>query len=239
MRLDLCTWLEVEARLRRHTGILLPLGSTEQHGPTGLLGTDSLTAFAVAERVADRLDTLVAPVLPFGVAEHHMAFPGTLTLGPDVFATVVGDTLRALARHGFRQVLIVNGHGGNAPALKGVFAQVEAVVPDFRCRAMNWWTGPRAKALRASLYGVREGFHATPSEIAVTLALVPGAERDAADLPDPGKAQSYSDAADYRAKFPDGRMASDPALANRADGDKLLAAAVDDVAEAYRALTGL
>lgn len=236
MRLDHCTWREVEARLRRHTGILLPVGSTEQHGPTGLLGTDSLTASAVAERVADVIDTLVAPVLPFGVAEHHMAFPGTLALTPETFVATVGDTLRSLARHGFRHVLVVNGHGGNGAALKTTFAGLEGTVPGLRCQGLNWWMGPRAKALRAALYGNREGFHATPSEIAVTLALLPGSQHHA-DMGDPGRAQSYSDAADFRAKFPDGRMASDPALATEEDGKRLLAAAVDDVAEAYRAFT--
>lgn len=238
MRLDHCTWPEVEARLRRHAGILLPLGSTEQHGPTGLIGTDSLTAFAVAERAAEHLDTLVAPVLPFGIAEHHMAFPGTVALRADTFAAAVGDTLQSLARHGFRIVLVVNGHGGNMPALKGIFAQAEALVPGLRCGATNWWTGPRAKKLRAALYGAREGFHATPSEIAVTWALLPAAQRPATDLPEPGRARSYGDADDYRAKFPDGRMASEPQLATAADGERLLAAAVDDVVEAYRGLAG-
>ena len=233
MRLDHCTWPEVEARLRRHTGILLPVGSTEQHGPTGLLGTDSLTASAVAERAAARLDTLVAPVLPFGVAEHHMAFPGTLALTPETFVAAMSDTLRSLARHGFRHVLVVNGHGGNSGALKTAFVVLESALPDLRCQALNWWMGPRAKALRGALYGKREGFHATPSEIAVTLALVPGSAHRA-DLGEPGRAQSYSDAADYRAKFPDGRMASDPSLATAEDGEELLAAAVEDVAEAYR-----
>lgn len=234
MRLDHCTWPEVEARLRRHTGILLPVGSTEQHGPTGLLGTDSLTASAVADRVADHVDALVAPVLPFGVAEHHMAFPGTLALTAETFMAAVGDTLRSLARHGFRRVLVVNGHGGNSAALKTVFATLEPALPDLRCQALNWWMGPRAKALRSTLYGAREGFHATPSEIAVTMALVPG-RIHVAVLGEPGRAQSYGDAGDYRAKFPDGRMASDPSLATVEDGEKLLMAAVEDVAEAYLA----
>jgi len=237
LRLDHCTWPEVEARLRRDAGILLPVGSTEQHGPTGLLGTDTLTATAVARGAAARLDLLVAPALPFGVAEHHMAFAGTLALSEATFVAAVGDTLRSLARHGFRQVLVVNGHGGNAAPLKAAFAMLAGEGTGLRCQALNWWTGPRAQALRQALYGAREGFHATPSEIAVTLALVPG-RVPAAALGEAGRAQSYGDAADYRAKFPDGRMGSDPSLARSEDGAKLLAAAIDDVVEAWRAFAG-
>lgn len=101
---------------------VLPVGSTEQHGPHAPLATDTLTAVAVAEAgvAAFDGDAVVAPALPYGISEEHRAFAGTLWLAPDTFRAVVRETLEALASHGWRRVVVVNGHGGNTAALREV-----------------------------------------------------------------------------------------------------------------------
>ena len=82
IRLALRSWPEVDAYLSRCKGVILPLGSTEQHGPTGAIGTDALTAEAVALEIGRRTGVLVAPVQAFGMAEHHLGFAGTMSLQP-------------------------------------------------------------------------------------------------------------------------------------------------------------
>ncbi|WP_254536921.1 creatininase family protein [Halomarina litorea] len=101
---------------------LLPVGSTEQHGPHAPLGTDVYTAEAVAEAGAGAYggDLLVAPAIPVGVAEEHRRFPGTLWVREDTFRQYVSDVVGSLAHHGVERCVVVNGHGGNVAALREV-----------------------------------------------------------------------------------------------------------------------
>ncbi len=101
---------------------LLPVGSTEQHGPHAPLGTDTLNARTVADAAADRYDepVVVAPAVPVGVAEEHREFTGTLWVPEPTFRSYVGDVVRSLASHGWDRVVLVNGHGGNVAALREV-----------------------------------------------------------------------------------------------------------------------
>jgi len=105
---------------------LLPVGSTEQHGPHAPLGTDAYHAETVAEAGADRHDgeVVVAPTVPVGIAEEHRRFDGTLWVSPDTFRDYVRDVVGSLAHHGFDRVVVVNGHGGNVPALGEVTATI-------------------------------------------------------------------------------------------------------------------
>ncbi|MDL5362041.1 creatininase family protein [Halalkalicoccus sp. NIPERK01] len=98
---------------------LLPVGSTEQHGPHAPLGTDVETAKAVADAAGDAYDgeVVVAPSIPVGIAEEHRQFSGTLWVSPDTFRSYVRETVASLASHGWDRVVVVNGHGGNVPAL--------------------------------------------------------------------------------------------------------------------------
>ena len=105
---------------------VLPVGSTEQHGPHAPLGTDHLAAAAVAEAgvAAYDGDVVVAPTLPVGVAEEHRHFAGTLWLGEDTFRAAVSETVASLAHHGWDRVVVVNGHGGNTAPLREACARL-------------------------------------------------------------------------------------------------------------------
>jgi creatinine amidohydrolase len=108
---------------------VVPVGSTEQHGPHAPLGTDHLTARAVATGAADvreknGRDIVVAPAIPVSIAEEHRHFPGTLWVSPDSFRRYVRDVLTSLAAHGWHRIVLVNGHGGNVGALREVCADV-------------------------------------------------------------------------------------------------------------------
>lgn len=118
MHLTESTWRDADA-LETDLAVL-PVGSTEQHGPHAPLGTDTLTAEAVATGGVDRVDREVAvgPAVPVGVAEEHRQFPGTLWVSPDTFRSYVRETVESLAHHGWDQVVVVNGHGGNVGPLR-------------------------------------------------------------------------------------------------------------------------
>ena len=99
---------------------VLPVGSTEQHGPHAPLSTDTLSAQAVAEAGLAAYDgeAVLAPALPYGVSAEHRRFAGTCWLEADTFRAVVRETLEALASHGWQRAVVVNGHGGNVDALE-------------------------------------------------------------------------------------------------------------------------
>jgi creatinine amidohydrolase len=242
MRLDQSTWVEVEAYLERSKGVILPVGSTEQHGPTGLIGTDALAADLVARGVGERAGAMVAPPLNFGMAQHHMAFPGTMTLRPETMMAVLVDLLGSLAAHGFERCLILNGHGGNMATIMAAVSELHARSSlgwpgkggALRCRLRNWWTPKAVAALQEEIFGDRDGGHATASEIALIQFAYPDRIKTAPlDPPQAPKSSGFADAGDFRRRFPDGRIGSDPSLASPEHGERLYDAAVEALAEDY------
>ena len=112
------TWPEVADYLRDNDIAIVPIGSTEQHGPAGTLGVDTYVAIGLAEDAAKRAGVLVAPPIWYGESSHHLAWPGTISLRQETVVAVVKDVCRSLARHGFRKLIILNGHkGSNLPPL--------------------------------------------------------------------------------------------------------------------------
>ena len=98
--------------------VVVPLGSTEQHGLHLTLGTDAILGAAMGDRVARALgNALLAPAITIGCSEHHMDFAGSLTLSKETFAAVVGDVCRSLAHHGFGHIALIPTHGGNFASL--------------------------------------------------------------------------------------------------------------------------
>ena len=120
MKLAEVSWVEAQAILKKVDTVILPVGSTEQHGPHCPLGTDHMTADAVANMVGDRVKLPVLPVVPVGVSSHHRQFPGTLWAPPSVFREYVKAIILSASSHGPRKFIIFNGHGGNTPSLKEV-----------------------------------------------------------------------------------------------------------------------
>lgn len=241
MLLHHATWEEIGAYLERSTGIVIPIGSTEQHGPNGLLGTDAICAEVIARGVGEEAGALVGPTINIGMAQHHLAFPGSITLRPMTLIAVIRDYVASLTRHGFTHFYFLNGHGGNSATLSAAFSEIYAeasLLPGgtgtkLRCTAKNWWQTQAIKELSARLYGDREGSHATPSEVSVTQYAYPQTARRREMGPAPSGMGGFADAADFRRRYPDGRMGSDPSLATPEDGAKLVAASVTDISADY------
>ena len=242
IRLQLRTWPEVETYLEHCRGVIVPLGSTEQHGPTGAIGTDALTAEAVALEVGRRSGLLVTPAQAFGMAEHHLGFAGTVSLQPATLMAVLHDVVLSLARHGFERIYVINGHGGNIATGRAAFAQAYATAAAralpgadrLRCRLANWFTATPVLQLARELYGEREGHHATPSEIALTLHLEPSLEAVQRPLPEAAPSGPIHGPDDFRRRHPDGRMGSDPFLARPDHGARFLDTAASALVEDLR-----
>jgi creatinine amidohydrolase len=107
--------MQLEAYLERDDRIVLPIGSTEQHAHLSL-ATDSILAERVAVEATEPLGVPVLPALPYGITPRFAAYPGSPSLRPETFVAVLGDLLDSLCDQGFRRIMVLNGHGGNAPA---------------------------------------------------------------------------------------------------------------------------
>jgi creatinine amidohydrolase len=240
MQLAVSTWQDVEDYLRGSVGVILPIGSVEQHGPNGLIGTDHLCAEVVARGVGDALGAAVAPTLAYGMSQHHLGFAGSVTLRPATLMLVVRDVVDSLTVHGFRRFFFINGHGGNVATVTAAFDEIQAERSlrggtPVRCR-MVFWTGARCKALSEELYPGVDGSHATASEVSLSQYYQPAHIKHAQMTPRVAPtAPQFFDSADYRARFPDGRIGSDPSLSSPEHGKRLYDAAVLDMIDAYRA----
>lgn len=245
MNLSTAAWPEVEAYLQRSTGIVIPIGSHEQHGPNGFVGTDALCPQIIAEEAAEEGGFLVAPTFNVGQAQHHMAFPGSITLRPSTMIAALQDWIASLTRHGFRRLYFLNGHGGNVATIQAAFS--EAYAPwslrgepaPFACALRNWWELPGVAEKIRALFPVGDGSHATASEVSVTYYRYPEHVKRVEMTPKIAPHGMFRDAADYRAKFPDGRIGSDPSQASPEAGATIVAAAraalVTDAMQFFRA----
>ena len=243
MQLKLSTWMEIDAYLERSKAILIPIGSTEQHGPTGLIGTDFLCPEIVGERVAADGDILMAPTFNVGMAQHHLGFSGSMTLRPSTFMAVMEDWVTSLTVHGFTHFYFLNGHGGNIATINAGFAEIYAKRslqtaegrPRIRMKLRNWWDGKETMDFCKATYGDAHGSHATPSEVAITQYGYPDHIKKSNGLdPEIAPNGGFTDAVDYRRRFPDGRIGSNPLLANPKDGGKIVEISAREIIEDFQ-----
>jgi creatinine amidohydrolase len=240
MLLHLTTWTEVETYLQQSQGIIMPIGSTEQHSPIGLIGTDAICAEAIAKGVGTATQSLVGPTINVGMALHHLAFPGSISLKPSTLILLIRDYVVSLARSGFRRFFFINGHGGNVATLKAAFSETyddlaRLGITDVRCGVYNWYMGRGVYQLAKELYGDQEGSHATPSEVALTWYVYPEAVKTGELASEPGRGHPIYSAADFRQHYPDGRMGSNPALATVEHGQRFYETAVKEMTADYLA----
>jgi creatinine amidohydrolase len=233
MLLALSTWAETEAFLERSKTIVVPIGSNEQHGPTGLLGTDWLCPEIIAHAAQKSADILVGPTFNVGMAQHHLGFAGTISLRPSTFIAAIGDWTRSLALHGFERIYFLNGHGGNVATIEAAFSELYAEASfsrrkaGFALKLRNWWDLSGVGQLARHQFPAGHGSHATPSEIAITQWAYPEAIKAANYAPQIANSGPIREALDFRARHPDGRMGSDPGLATPEKGAELVKLAVE------------
>ena len=245
MLLHHAAWPEIETYLECSKGIVIPIGSTEQHGPNGLIGTDAICPEVIAVEAGQEAGFLVGPTFNVGIAQHHMGFAGSMTLRPSTMIAVINDWIDSLVRHGFEQIYFFNGHGGNITTINAAFAEYYANYSlagepcPVKLMQRNWWELPGVMAKGKSFFPTGEGMHATPSEVSVTQYACPSSIKNIEMSPKIAPIGGFSDAADYRCNFPDGRIGSDPSQASPEAGAEIVAVArkalIDEVSAFFKA----
>ncbi|WP_435125252.1 creatininase family protein [Halobaculum sp. D14] len=159
------TWPELGEAFDRASTAVVPLGSTEQHGPHLPLATDALIAEALAEAAADRADLLCTPPVRIAVSEHHRQFHGTMWVEPGVFRDYVESFTRNLTYHGVDRVVYVNAHGGNVQHLREVGRRLRR---DETAYAVEWMWDESIPELVDDLFE-HNGPHGGPKETAMVM----------------------------------------------------------------------
>jgi len=163
---------EVRDLLTRTDMVILPMGSLEQHGLQGPIGTDSLSGLERAKLIAQKTDVLVAPILLPGNSPYHMAFPGTITLPAETIQLVFFQAAQSLLAHGFKRFLILNSHAGNAAIAQyvvdrinqetaGIAVELDAAAQPFETRSTR--QGPRAFDRHAGVSETSRSLYLTPN----------------------------------------------------------------------------
>ena len=228
MLLHHAAWPEVEAYLKHCKGIIIPIGSTEQHGPNGLVGTDAICPEVIAAEAGAESGFLVGPTFNVGIAQHHLGFAGSMTLRPSTMIAALNDWIESLTRHGITRIYFLNGHGGNITTINAAFAEyysnfsLDGTPCPVQLKQRNWWELDGILDLSKELFPVGEGMHATASEVSVTYYAHPSAIKSVEMSPKIAPVGSFTDAADYRRNFPDGRIGSDPTQATPEKGQRLV-----------------
>jgi creatinine amidohydrolase len=164
---------EVETFLREHQTVIVPTGSTEQHGPHGPLSTDVLVPVEVARRVAPRIGALVAPSINYSLSYPHLGFTGVVHVRIPTFMALIEDLCVSLAAVGFRQIVFLNGHYDNTYAIAYACATAADRLPEgVRAFPVNYWDGMTTDEA-AEFFGPSAGLHANRGETSAVLAINP------------------------------------------------------------------
>ena len=235
------TAADLRAKAQAGAVVVLPVASMEQHGPHLPVGVDTIlcegVCQAAAEAVAGEMPVVVAPTLWCGMAEHHMAFGGTFTFDIPTYQAVLLSLLGSIQRHGFKRVLVVNGHGGNIAALAAFLPDL-ARETGLEIRVTTYFE--QAKAALADVLEDQESVHhACEAETSMMMVLAPHTVRREKLLEAHGPARSTpspAGVARYRAFrdiTPTG-VIGDARRSSAVKGEKLMAACRDGIAAVLR-----
>ena len=168
MRLEKMTSQEVENYFKTNKIVIIPTGSIECHGTHNVLGVDTLLAEKLADMISQKSDVLIATTLPYGACDNLSGYPGTISIGHDLFCRLVQRVTDELTRHGARRFIFLNGHGGNIAALNQVCINLHT--NGMLGAIMNWWM--MAWELNPAWKGGHGGAQETSAMLALNPALV-------------------------------------------------------------------
>jgi creatinine amidohydrolase len=164
---------EVERFLEHSRTIIVPTGSTEQHGPHGPLLTDAIIPTEVARRVAQRVGAAVAPTINYSLSYPHVGFTGLVHIRVPTFMALVEDLCVSLASIGFRRIVFLNGHYDNTYAIAYACANAaERVGSEVKAFPINYWDG-MSQEEAAEFFDPSNGLHANKGETSAVLAIRP------------------------------------------------------------------
>jgi len=169
------TWKEVSEALKHTDLVIVPVGSTEEHGPHLPLATDTIQGVEVSKRIVASLSeegihVVAGPPIPFGISLHLMDFPGTITLTPKTLEAMIQEVCNSLIRHGFSKIVLLVAHNHNLGAVYSA-AQEMLQQPHVRILVINWM--PLLKRHYSEILKSKEGGHGGEGETARVLASIP------------------------------------------------------------------
>jgi len=168
--LDRINWMEFrEVVPKRVDTVLVPLGTLEPHGVTAN-GADIIAPVAIARAIAPRVNAMIAPAVPYGITGSLDAYPGAFTIPEDAYRPYVKAVLLGLAKNRFRNIILVNGHGGPQTAVLNALGVEVGREAGVRTLVVNWWS--YASDVTLSVFG-EDGGHAGENENAFMLAIDP------------------------------------------------------------------
>jgi creatinine amidohydrolase/Fe(II)-dependent formamide hydrolase-like protein/7-cyano-7-deazaguanine synthase in queuosine biosynthesis len=223
------TWPEARERFRQVDIALLPVGAIEQHGPHLPLDTDAFDADYLAQRVAEACSDpkpLVLPNIPYGVSYHHTDFQGTVSIANDTLARLVYDIGMSVAHNGIKKLVVINGHGGNSPALNHAAQMINRDAHIFVCVD----TGETSDVDIYALVDTPNDVHAGEIETSTSLAIRPHlVKMDQCQKEVPEFSSRYLDFTSkrgvlwyaYTRKISNSGVMGDPTRANAAKGKKI------------------
>ena len=222
-------WMDVEEYLKRDDRIVLVTGSCEQHGYLSLL-SDVRQPMAIATAAAERENVLVAPPLNFGVSSYFAAYPGTISLSVETHNRVICELASELHRQGFRRILVLNGHGGNA-GMDTALRELVNKLPELHLILHNWWKGPAAVQFYADNQLMPAHANWSENFPFTRVADVPTGDKSAPGI------TPYLPAAEARARLGDGSFGG-PYQVSDEIMQKLFEVAVAEVVQLLQSLKG-
>lgn len=231
------TWPEVEEYLKENDVVIFPVGSQEQHGKHLAEDNDAFTALEVAKRVAEKTGVLVAPAMPFGYSPHHMGFSGTITLPFETLLQVYKEVCKSLMKHGFKKIVIMNGHGGNSNVIAEALRRIKEETGE-RVYSLMVFPGSWAPEIVNETIETRGG-HADEMETSVALYLGQRVFFEKGEKGVPPETPSefiqkyrgkVSAVSDFHERTVSGSL-GDPTYASKEKGKKVMEAGIEEIAK--------
>ncbi len=177
LHLDQMTWAEVQKEIENgRDSVVVPFGSTEQHGRHLPLGTDAIIGDEIGRGLAERLGAFIAPTVRIGCSQHHLVFPGTISLREETLQRIIIDVVASLSGQKFRRIILIPTHGGNFKPLEEAIKLIKPI-ENIRILAFTDLKGLINRAFESSkAFGVDErssGAHSGEWETSLMLALRP------------------------------------------------------------------
>jgi creatinine amidohydrolase len=229
---------DVASYLEKRDTVLIPCGSFEQHWEAAPLACDTIIPVKLCREAGKITGTAVAPAITYGMSEHHMGFPGTVSLKPETLAAVARDVATSLYTHGFRMMIFLSGHGGNRGPVERGLEEVLARCPGADMTYMLYRDLPGAAEKQKDLFCPDPGYHVTVTEVSMVWYLM-GMEipdfRRIKFPPEPAAGQVLT-SEEWKARYPEGGAGSDLQYVSREKGMEFFKFLVESLCEYIRAV---
>ncbi|MFD1039410.1 creatininase family protein [Virgibacillus byunsanensis] len=166
------TWPEIDKMSKQDAVVIVPFGATEEHGHHLPLDVDTNIVTNICMSAANKTSKdLVLPVIPFGFESHHMGFPGTIDIPSSILIDFGRAVTGSLAKHGFKHILLVNGHGSNRPIIDLIARHTIIDYPETLCASISWWELQKVRDVSDEILDKAPTSHGCDLETSVYLHL--------------------------------------------------------------------